>query len=190
VRFSSTIKLGFEALVDAVGHRRRARPLRQLRHCPRPTHARVLCRLAACACTAAAATHEAPLESSRARRQGQARGRHMCQSSTAPSVPNCNPRLLVAIGMNVDRHGNVLDVRTFRPRFVSRRRSSRLEVQDECHADPYCPDFIACWHSQLGWLAMHPTRIAQNAASIMRPGRSSIGCNELRTSPIGWGVGS
>jgi len=64
--------------------------------------------------------------------------------------------------MNAYRHGNVLDVRTFRPRFVLRRRSSRLEVQDECHADP--PDFIASWHSQLGLLAMHPTRIAQNAA--------------------------
>jgi hypothetical protein len=32
-----------------------------------------------------------------------------------------------------------------------------------------CPDFIASWHSQLGWLAMRPTRIAQNAAGIMRP---------------------
>jgi len=41
-------------------------------------------------------------------------------------------------------------------------------VQDECHAAPYCPDFIASWHSQLGWLAMHPTGIAQNAAGIIR----------------------
>jgi len=70
--------------------------------------------------------------------------------------------------MNVYRHGNVLDVCTFRPRFVLRRRSSRLEVQDKCHADPYCLDFIASWHSQLGWLAMHPTRIAQNATGIIR----------------------
>ncbi len=71
--------------------------------------------------------------------------------------------------MNVYRHGNVIDVCTFRPRFVLRRRSSRLEVQDECYADPYCPDFIASWHSQLGRLAMHPTRIAQNATGIIRP---------------------
>jgi hypothetical protein len=70
--------------------------------------------------------------------------------------------------MNVYRHGNVLDVCTFRPRFVLTRRSSRLDVQDACHADPYCPDFIASWRSQLGWLAMHPTRIAQNAAGIIR----------------------
>src|SRR5258705_9889695 len=55
--------------------------------------------------------------------------------------------------MNVYGDGNVLDVCTFRPRSVLRRRSSRLEVQDECHADPYRPDFIASWHSQLGWLA-------------------------------------
>ncbi len=42
-------------------------------------------------------------------------------------------------------------------------------MQDECHADPYCPDFIASWRSQLGWLAMHPRRIAQNAVGIIRP---------------------
>jgi DNA-binding transcriptional regulator YdaS (Cro superfamily) len=80
--------------------------------------------------------------------------------------------------MNVYRHGNVLDVCTFRPRFVLRRRSSRLEVQDECPADPYCPDFIASWHSQLGLLAMHPTRIAQNAAGIMRPAAEIAPCLE------------
>jgi hypothetical protein len=78
--------------------------------------------------------------------------------------------------MNVYRRGNVLDVRTFRPRFAFRRRSSRLEVQDECHADPYCPDFIASGHSQLGWLTMHPTRIAQNAAGIMRPAAEIAPC--------------
>src|SRR5258708_40127136 len=90
--------------------------------------------------------------------------------------------------MNVYRHGNVFDVRTFRPRFVLRRRSSRLEVQDECHGDPYCPAFIACWHSQLGWLALHPIPIAQTAVDIMRPAAdlASFGTNCER-HPFGWG---
>jgi hypothetical protein len=59
-----------------------------------------------------------------------------------------------------------------------RRRSSRLEVRDECHADLSCPDFTACWYSQLGWLAKRPTQIAQNAAGIIRRGAEIAPCLE------------
>jgi hypothetical protein len=91
--------------------------------------------------------------------------------------------------MNDHRHGNVLDVCTLRPRFVLRRRSSRSEVQDDCHADPYCPGFIASWRSQLGgWqCTRHELRRTPPALSGQRPrsrllSRAAVGPRDLAQS--------